>query len=190
MIYGFLPLNCDLWLTNRGRASYAWEMADAHNQKGEPPEGDPRQRGVRSKQAVTANGVGQPLPSQPSSAPDRDPLPPGCPPADANDGPVHLFRMSKTKKPAPSDFRTAHESGTYLGSDPCRRRSLSSYTDRRDAESLRRRVRHFNDHQICEGTVPSGAGLHVATPTANEKSHCSWWPPQGIARHSFFSLAP
>lgn len=120
--------------------------------------------------------------------PDSNPLPPGCTPADAIDGPIRLFRLSATKMPAASDCLSAYENGTFKDADPCRRRSLSSYTDRLDAERLRRRVRHFDNHYVCEGLIPAGAGVHLATPGNHEKSHWSWWPLKGTLRHSFFNV--
>ncbi len=162
-------------------------MAEVHDQKGKPSEEVPKP-GMQPKKDAKINGVGQPSAPQAASNPGQYPLPQGCPPTEAIDGPIHLFRMSEAKKPAASDCLTAYEQGRYINHDPCRRRSLSGYTDRNDAERLRRTVRHFNDHQICEGTVPAGAGLHLSTPSVGGKSHWSWWPSQGIVRHRFFSV--
>lgn len=118
------------------------------------------------------------------------PLPHGCPPPTATDGPKHLFRVVAGLKPAASDFRTAYEQGVFLDGDPCQRLSLSCFTDRTDAAKLMRKVPHFRGYHICEGVIPAGEGLHLATPSRNGESHCSWWPRYGIIREQFFKVVP
>ena len=117
-------------------------------------------------------------------------MPPNCPPPAAADDPMTLFRLSSTGKPSASDCLTAEESNSFLNADPCRRKSVSSYSDRLGAEQVRRRVPHFVNHHICRGVVPSGMGVHLSTPSKHEKSHWSWWPKRGIRRQRFFSVVP
>ena len=119
---------------------------------------------------------------------EAQPLPPGCPPIQACDGPITLFRMSATARPSADDCLTAYEAKKFVSFDGCRRRSLSSYLNKEDAERLRRRVPHFSEHQICKGVVPSGAGVHMSTPSAEGKSHWSWWPQKGVSRHTYFTV--
>jgi hypothetical protein len=115
---------------------------------------------------------------------------PGCPPASAVDGPMQLFRLCASPVSTAADWQTADEKNTFRNMDPCLRKSLSSYSDRLGVDHVRRRVKHFNNHNICMGIVPPGAGVHMATPSKYEKSHCSWWPSRKIQRHSFFSVVP
>jgi hypothetical protein len=159
-------------------------MAEAHHEPNQPK--GTRQGKTRGKKANT-NGAAAP-PEAPNIL-NPEALPPGCPPADAFDGPIQLYRLSADKKPAASDCLTPHDRGAYLTSDPCLRRSLSSYKDRVDAERVRARVTHFKDHHVCKGVVPAGEGVHLATPSTSEKSHHSWWPRKGADRHQHFKAA-
>jgi len=160
-------------------------MAGAHHETNQPK--STLKRKARGKKL---NGHGSTAALEASGAVDSEALPAGCPPADAFDGPIQLYRLSADKKPAATDCLTPYERGAYPTSDPCLRRSLSSYKDRVDAERVRARVSHFKDHHICEGIVPAGEGVHLATPSTNEKSHHSWWPRKGADRHQHFKAAP
>ena len=164
-------------------------MAQAYENDKERPDAAPigNADDIDTKPVANAELGAPPIPPD---AIEVDPLPPGCPPPDATDGPKRLFRLAAGLEPAASDFRTAYERGAYRDENPCQRRSLSCYSDVADADALRRRVRHFKTHHICEGVVPAGEGLHLATPSRNEKSHCSWWPSPGIVREQFFKVVP
>jgi hypothetical protein len=182
------PLSNAPRLTARGKARYESKMAEAHENEGDRPK-TASNGNARAKRGKPVDD-GAPLAPRPAfSMVNPDVLPSGCPPAGATDGPILLFRLAATKKIAASDCLTPYEAGTFLTADPCRRRSLSSFKDRVDAERLRRRVPHFNAHHVCEGVVPAGAGVHVATPSQHEKSYWSWWPSKGIVRHKFFVVA-
>jgi hypothetical protein len=182
------PLSSTMRLTARRKARYESKMAKARENEGDRPKAASKGT-ARAKRSKPADRVALPAPHPALTMVDPDLLPSGCPPADAIDGPILLFRLAATKKLAASDCLTPYEAGTFLKSDPCRRRSLSSFKDRLDAERLRRRVPHFNAHHVCEGVVPAGAGVHLATPSQHEKSHWSWWPSKSIVRHRFFIVA-
>lgn len=115
---------------------------------------------------------------------------PLCPPEQAVDGPMRLFRVAANNPLTASDFLTYEEEGRRPNADICLRRALSSYPDRAGADRLRRRVPHFRKHHICDGMVPVGAGKFLHTPSGQERDHWSWWPAPGIARHSFFQVIP
>ena len=116
--------------------------------------------------------------------------PANCPPAAAIDGPMHFFRLSRGDPPVANDFLTAEERNALPNADQCLRKAVSSHTDRRDSEKLRRMVKFFAQHVVCAGTVPHGAGKLLATPSYDYPSHWSWWPPAGMARHTFFAVVP
>jgi len=112
-----------------------------------------------------------------------------CPPANAQNGPMLLFRAAEYDPPAPSDFRTAEDKGLYPKGDPCLRKALSSFSDRAGVERLKKRVKFFHNHHICAGLVPPGAGKLLHTPSV-DPTHWSWWPSDGIIPHQYFQVIP
>src|SRR3954453_265600 len=119
--------------------------------------------------------------------PKRPPTTPKCPPADAVDGPMKLFRLAASEVPTAADCLTAEECNTFLNKAPCQRKSLSGYSDWKGADQVRRRVKHFNSHHICSGIVPAGGGGHQATPTKHGKADMSWGAAPNSAGHLYFS---
>lgn len=115
-------------------------------------------------------------------------LPKNCPPSAATVGPKLLFRLVSNNPPSPSDFRTTHEEGKYLSSDPCQRCSISMLSSAASAQKMRKIIPNLKDRRIAAGTIPADAGAIMSTPSKNNPDHWSWWPKMHVVRHSYFEV--
>lgn len=107
-----------------------------------------------------------------------------CPPSDAITGPKELFRLVKNDPPTAGDFLTAAQKGIHKDANPCIRHAISTHSDERHADKLRKTVNYFSEHLIAKGTIPAEAG---AIKRTGGSGHWSWWPSSG-SWHSLFEV--
>ena len=114
-----------------------------------------------------------------------------CPPADAEPAKGWVFRGSKNNPPIAADMRTHHETGRLVDADPCRRKALSVFRSRLEAEHQARLFRGWKRKYIVQAELASAHGKTRPTPTRDRPSHTSWWPSASLdaaARVALFSL--
>ena len=109
----------------------------------------------------------------------REPLPEGCPPAEATEIKTvqRFYRLVETDPPRDSDFDSWRMRNPTKrppkGRTECEARGLSLYASRSDAEGQLLKVPKLRGHQI--GTVRLDAGAGAIQRTSGG-SHHTWWP--------------
>ena len=106
--------------------------------------------------------------------PCRDPLPPDCPPAEAEEIAERrtVYHFVRRLPPTPQDFRSQRQrrpQADRSASDECIAAGLSVFAD--PAEMQRRG--YFTRRIICRVELGPGAGAILKT---RRGSHCTWWP--------------
>ena len=108
----------------------------------------------------------------------REPLPAGCPPADAAEIVARriVYRLVRSDPPTFDDFRSQREENPgaeFRGVDECQARGVSVFITIEDADKRRERPR-LSETLICEVVLDKGAGrIHQKKPNS---PHCTWWP--------------
>ncbi len=108
----------------------------------------------------------------------RDPLPIGCPPAEAVEvaAPRAVFRLVRTDPPASKDFlsqRQENPAKVFSGVSECLVCGISVFADKHDAAAKAQKLPSLKNRKICRVTLTSGAGR--IQPTF-QPSHHTWWP--------------
>ena len=107
----------------------------------------------------------------------REPLPAGCPPADAETvtKPRCVFRLVRAWPPTADDFRSQRAEKPFRrfqGVDECQARGLSVHADSRDSERVKK-LPALRGRRICRVRLGAGAGSIRQT---GRPSHHTWWP--------------
>ena len=107
----------------------------------------------------------------------REPLPNGCPPAEAEEirAAWEVFRLVRTNPPTETDFasqRALQPDKPFSRVTECQARGLSVHTDLRDSKKALK-LPTLRGRQICRVRLEPGAGRIQQTGT---RSHHTWWP--------------
>ena len=107
----------------------------------------------------------------------RQPLPEGCPPAEAEEVTAErdVFRLVRSGTPTLEDFRSQREEKpqvVFTGVSECHARGLSVHANRRDSEKALK-LRALRGRLICRVRLEAGAGRIQQTGCP---SHHTWWP--------------
>jgi len=107
----------------------------------------------------------------------REPLPEGCPPAEAEEVNAErvVYRLVRGHPPGLDDFRSQRAErpqGVFRGVSECLARGLSVHSQRADSEKTRKLPR-FKNSFVCRLRLANGAGR--IQPTF-QPSHHTWWP--------------
>lgn len=110
----------------------------------------------------------------PSFYPDR------CPPAEATPAAGVVLRLVRNDPPSADDFLAwCVENGKLLKSRPCQSCAVSVFDTLEDVRKLQRRVPGQRPKPVAQGELKSEMGVTKPTP-AKERSHRSWWIPEGL----------
>jgi hypothetical protein len=105
----------------------------------------------------------------------REPLPEGCPPADAPliASAIMVYRLVRTAPPTEADFRSqrAEHPDKYF-SNECLARGLSVHASRRDSE-MAAKLPTLKGKQPCAVRLMPDSGHLKQT---GKPSHHTWWP--------------
>ena len=117
-------------------------------------------------------------------------FPRNCPPPPAADADGIVFRFVAKDPVEAGDFRSHHELGLALQSNPCRRCSLSVYKSLKIARDrlvgLRVRNPKRAERHIARGELtPSDGKLSQA---GKDPDHFEWWVFEGVERHRSFQV--
>ena len=107
----------------------------------------------------------------------REPLPNGCPPAEAKEirAAREVFRLVDSNPPTDSDFaspRALQPVKTFVGVTECRALGLSVHTELRDSKKALK-LPTQRGRRVCRVRLGLGAGRIQQTGTP---SHHTWWP--------------
>ena len=109
--------------------------------------------------------------------PYRDPLPPDCPPAEAEEIAERrtVYHFVRHLPPTPQDFRSQRQrrpQADRSASDECIAAGLSVFADPVEMADMQRRG-YFTRRIICRVELGPGAGAILKTRGG---SHYTWWP--------------
>lgn len=111
-------------------------------------------------------------------------LPADCPPADALDADMLVYYVAKVNPCHADDFRSHAERGSRKDADPCNRCGLSVWRDETDARWIAMKFPRLGQ-LIARGQLEPAHGKLKKT---YDRSHHTWWPVDGLLRHSVFSV--
>lgn len=115
-------------------------------------------------------------------------IPHGCPPDEAPMASGEVFRIVKTNPPTPDDFLTYIEQGKLLEERECDCHGISVFRDPDHAAFYADKFPALGEF-IARGSLDVGHGKLGDTPrnvAGTVISHATWWPFEGIARHTLF----
>ncbi|MDB4963378.1 MAG: hypothetical protein JWP01_3377 [Myxococcales bacterium] len=111
-------------------------------------------------------------------------LPHGCPPADAADVDAAVFYIVKENPCAAQDFKSQAERGLAKDGDPCCRCGISVWLDEEHARYKARQYQRLGKLIArAQLTPPHGKLKQTFAPP-----HHTWWPSDGVERHSLFEV--
>ena len=106
----------------------------------------------------------------------REPLPEGCPPAEAEEVTAarEIFRLVRGNPATERDFRSqrAERPKAVFQVTECQARRLSVFAERRDCEKARM-LPALKGRLVCRVKLAPGAGRIQQT---GRPSHHTWWP--------------
>jgi len=116
-------------------------------------------------------------------------FPPQCPPTEAVDASVEVFRLVSSNPPAASDFESYAEMYPNKWEGNCEASGLSVFTGKDDALRLARRVPGLSalGNLIATASLTPASGKLKYTPR-NGNSHHTWWAPEGLDHASAFKV--
>lgn len=122
-----------------------------------------------------------------------DYFPQDCPPQDSRPALGEVYRLINGALPNENDFKSYRQRGRKISAAPfgeCQACGLSVYTDVEDVSRLKNRIPSQRKKVIVVGMLHPGLGKILPTPSHNEKSHHTWWVPEGCAPCDVFSIYP
>lgn len=125
--------------------------------------------------------------SGPASFPTN--YPPSCPPLDAADADIIVYRTVANDPPQQSDLLSWVEEGkTKPKKKPkCDEHSVSVLRSRDDAIH-HRELFGWAGQFIAEGKLIRDHGKTKDSPAKNFPSHVDWWPYEGVERFKAFEV--
>jgi hypothetical protein len=113
-------------------------------------------------------------------------FPEGCPPTEALDPTLSVYRVIKSEQPLPEDFMSLSELGrTRKGVDPCTHFGISVFDTWEGADVARQNFPQLGEFIAC-GTLSAEHGkIKLTNPLTR---HHTWWPCDGIDRVAPFKV--
>lgn len=115
-------------------------------------------------------------------------FPKGCPPEDATDEEMLLFRMCKGPVPTAEDFLTFFQIDPEKYKGHILAYGLSVFKSEDDCQRARKKSpRLRTQYKYCaSGTTNKDRGKILATPTKVNPHHITWWVYEGVEPSTFF----
>lgn len=120
-------------------------------------------------------------------------FPSECPPKDADDASIVVFRIVSSNPPAATDFQSFAQTNPKRYGGKCKPSGLSVFTGIDDALKYLRRVQgevHGDTprHLIAHALLSPEAGKILHTPSDSHNSHHTWWAPDGFDHAAAFKV--
>jgi len=117
-------------------------------------------------------------------------FPENCPPSDAIEKNINVFRYIENKPPSDDDFKSYYELNPVKHEGRVEAYGLSVVSNLESAKNslnlnpgLRRKYKF-----IAKGTVTPDSGVIKNTPSQKQKYHMTWWLYQGVKPASNFTV--
>jgi hypothetical protein len=116
--------------------------------------------------------------------------PANCPPQDAVDANMTVYRTVKTNPPTAADFFSYHELGKNVAEDKeCQACGLSAWPTK-EAAAHQREVFAWQNPYIAEARLVPDHGKIKATPSRRFPEHLTWWSYATVDRSQVFNVVP
>lgn len=122
-------------------------------------------------------------------------MPTGCPPPEATEADLTVYRLVKFNPPEPVDFDRPIDKPRRQPPEPeelCGLCALSVFADPADVPIAREFIPGFSKRLAAEGRITPDHGVIAHTPTtvnaALLQSHHDWWVPIGVDPMPAFSV--
>jgi hypothetical protein len=120
-------------------------------------------------------------------------FPSECPPTDAEDASVEVFRIVSSDPPAACDFKSFAQTNPKKHGGKCKPSGLSVFTGLGDALKYLRRVQgevqgDARRTLIARALLSPEAGKIQHTPSSLHNSHHTWWAPDGFDHAAAFKV--
>lgn len=119
-----------------------------------------------------------------------DYFPEGCPPNEASDSEIELFRLCMQSPPCEEDFITFYEQNPEKYRGNILAYGLSAYATAGDCISARKKSPRLRAKckYIAKGRNNPLRGKTLQTPSHANPNHITWWVYKGVKPHSFFAI--
>lgn len=118
-----------------------------------------------------------------------DYFPPGCPPADATEREIEVFRLCENKCVAASDFESYFQKNPKRYAGKILAYGISVFPSLAACKSAQDKSPFLRKCQACaRGITYNYSGKILNTPGKNNPSHITWWLYEGIEPHTYFEL--
>jgi hypothetical protein len=112
-------------------------------------------------------------------------FPSECPPANAEDASVEVFRIVSSNPPTVTDFQSHAQTNPKKYGGKCKPSGLSVFTGMHDALKYLKRVQgevqgDAPRRLIARALLSPEAGKIQHTPSVSHNSHHTWWAPNGF----------
>lgn len=116
-------------------------------------------------------------------------FPKGCPPKDAKNVEIDVYRMCKNSKVSHSDFLSYYELGKAKDLSDLRVYGISLDKDFEKIKAMMGMpfAKHNNFNCIAKGITKKGMGKILATPSNNSRTHITWWLKEGSTPEEHFT---
>lgn len=120
-------------------------------------------------------------------------FPSECPPTEAENASVEVFRIVSFDPPAACDFQSFAQTHPKKYQGKCKPSGLSVFTGMEDALKYLRRVQGEAQgvvprRLIARALLSPQAGKIQHTPSASHNSHHTWWAPDGFDHAATFKV--
>ena len=115
--------------------------------------------------------------------------PPNCPPNDATDADIEVYRTVSADPPTAADFLSYHEEGKLIRDlrKVCQAHGVSVHGSEEGAIH-HRKVFGWASQFFAKGRLTPAHGKTKPTPSKSSPSHITWWPYDGVDRCQPFAV--
>lgn len=115
-------------------------------------------------------------------------FPEGCPPAEASDNEILLFRFCQSAIPTEDDFVSYYQRNPKKYSGNIQAYGLSVFPTEEDCISARKKSPFLSKKYPfwSSGKNTPERGKTLKTPSKENPAHITWWVYEGVSPHTFF----
>ena len=117
-----------------------------------------------------------------------DYFPKNCPPDEATDDSIVIYRLCRTAIPTESDFISYYQLNPKKYKGMIQAYGLSVFSSMEDCIKAAKKSPALRDkYKFCScGEDTPERGRTLATPSKTNPAHITWWVYEGVKPHTFF----
>lgn len=118
-----------------------------------------------------------------------DYFPPECPPEEAEEREIEVYRLCRKNKVMASDFESFYQKRPEKFQGMIESYGLSVFPSKKDCEKAQQKSPNLRRFRGCShGITYKYTGKILNTPNHNNPSHITWWLYEGVEPHTYFQL--